>query len=89
MDRKTDTPFDERLKWGNEWASQVAIGIEKTGDWNVVPMGAEHIAPSVQRRLSSMQIPDSTAQFIRYFTDGCAVHKTNDRAFFIDRKSVV
>jgi len=78
-------PFDARLGPHEEWAQEVFAHIEAHG-WQVVPLGAERVAPDVSKVLSAMQNPDATARFVRYMPDGFAIHTGKEQAWFFDAK---
>ena len=77
--------FEKRLAPHEEWAAKVFAHIAAQG-WRTVPLGAERIAPGVQKALSAMQSPDPTARFVRYMPDGFAVNIGAEKAYFFDAK---
>ena len=76
---------DVRLPYAEEWQNE-CIERMKSDGWEVVPMGAENVAPSVQQALSMMANPDATARFVRYMPDGFAVKIEDETAVFFDAK---
>ena len=76
---------DVRLPYAKEWEVQNRQEIQAQG-WQVVPMGAENVAPDVQKALSFMENPDSTARFVKYMPDGFAVNIEGETAYFFDSK---
>jgi len=77
--------FAGRLGPHEDWAQQVFAHIEAHG-WQVVPLGAERVAPDASKVLSAMRNPDATARFVRYMPDGFAIHRQKEKAFFFDAK---
>lgn len=74
-----------RLPYAEQWQDE-CIERMKSDGWEVVPMGAENVAPSVQQALSMMANPDATARFVRYMPDGFAVKVEEETAIFFDAK---
>lgn len=78
--------WKKRKQKGGSWAKQVRDMLEDKGH-HVVFIGAEHIAPEVHDLLSGMELPDKTAQFIRFMPDCFLVHGERDEAYFVEAKA--